>query len=102
MCAVQTDLDKLDANIERLQKPPRKLLPTVSGVLQDRLDSLLNKRLGERIRQLQVFRTQIADIQLKNERALKAKEIENSKVVDKLRRTVERLESVTNELKAER
>ena len=99
---MQTDLDKLDANIERLQKPPRKLLPTVSGVLQDRLDSLLNKRLGERIRQLQVFRTQIADIQLKNERALKAKEIENSKVVDKLRRTVERLESVTNELKAER
>jgi len=63
---------------------------------------LLNKRLEERIRQLQVFRTQIADIQLKNERELKAKEIENKKVVDKLRRTVERLESVTAELKAER
>jgi F-box/leucine-rich repeat protein 2/20 len=99
---LQTDLDKLDANIARVTKPPRKLLPTVSGILQDRLDSLLNKRLEERIRQLQVFRTQIADIQLKNERNLKAKDIENKKVVDKLRRTVERLEAVTNELKAER
>ena len=99
---MQDDLDKLDDKIAKTTKHPRALLPTASGALRDRLDSLLNKRLEERIRQLQVFRTQIADIQLKNERELKAKEIENKKVVDKLKRTVERLESVTAELKAER
>jgi len=100
--AEQDDLDKLDSYMATTTKQPRALLPTVSGALRDRLDSLLNKRLEERIRQLQVFRTQISDIQLKNERELKAKEIENKKVVDKLKRTVERLESVTSELKAER
>ena len=102
MSPPQDDLDKLDSKIATSTKQPRTLLPTASGALRDRLDSLLNKRLEERIRQLQVFRTQIADIQLRNERELKAKEIENKKVVDKLRRTVERLESVTAELKAER
>ena len=99
---MQDALDKLDAQIATTKKQPRGLLPTASGALRDRLDSLLNARLEERIRQLQVFRTQIADIQLKNERELKAKEIENRKAVDKLKRTVERLESVTAELKAER
>ena len=95
-------MDKLDAQIAGTKKHPRILLPTYSGVIQDKLDSLLSKRLEERIRQLQIFRTQISDIQLKNERDLKAKELENKKVVDKLKRTVERLESVTAELRAER
>lgn len=99
---MQDDLDKLDAKVKETTKQPRALLPTMSGAMKDRLDALLNKRLEERIRQLQIFRTQISDIQLKNERELKVKEIENKKVVDKLKRTVERLESVTAELKAER
>jgi hypothetical protein len=58
-CPQQDEVDKLDAQIAGTKKHPRILLPTYSGVIQDKLDSLLSKRLEERIRQLQIFRTQI-------------------------------------------
>jgi hypothetical protein len=96
----QEALDKLDDALSK--KKGRTLLPTPAGRFRDRLDSLFNSRLEERIRQLQVFRTQIEDIQAKNKRDHVAKQIEMAKVVDKLNRTRERLETVTSELAEER
>ena len=61
------------------------MIPTESGTLRDRFDSVINKRLEERIRQLQMIRAQITDIQLRNKRDLMAKQIEVKKIaVDEL------------------
>eukprot|EP00281_Chroomonas_sp_CCMP1168_P000787 CAMPEP_0206273134 /NCGR_PEP_ID=MMETSP0047_2-20121206/34427_1 /ASSEMBLY_ACC=CAM_ASM_000192 /TAXON_ID=195065 /ORGANISM="Chroomonas mesostigmatica_cf, Strain CCMP1168" /LENGTH=130 /DNA_ID=CAMNT_0053702197 /DNA_START=72 /DNA_END=461 /DNA_ORIENTATION=- len=88
----QQELDHLDEQIEH-QRP--FMIPTSSGAVRDRLDMMMNKRLEERIRQLQMVRAQVQDIQLKNKRDQLAKQIEINKVVDKLRRTKDRLELVT-------
>lgn len=96
----QEELDKLDASVDK--KKGLKLLATPSGKIRDRLDSLFNSRLEERIRQLQTFRSQIEDIQAKNKRDHVAKQIEIAKVMDKLTRTRDRLETVTTELAEER
>eukprot|EP00960_Hanusia_phi_P059410 764154-Hanusia_phi.AAC.2 len=97
----QHELDRLDEEIER-SRTRKTLLSTTSGMLRDRLDSLLNKRLEERINQLRIFRTQISEIQLKNKRDQLAKSIEIKKVIDKLSRTKQRLQDVMEELKQER
>ena len=97
----QYELDKLDEELQR-SRTKKSLLATPSGVMRDKLDSLLNKRLEERINQLRIFRTQIAEIQLKNKRDQLAKSIEIKKVVDKLARTKQRLQDVMEELKQER
>ena len=88
----------------------------------DVFDSLLSKRLEERIHQLQVFRQQLELIQMKNEREIVAAKIKNDKIVDKMKRllafffisselrtinylscrTKQRLDAVTDELKRER
>ena len=87
----------------------------------DVFDSLLNKRLEERIHQLQVFRQQLELIQMRNEREIMAAKIKNDKIVDKMKRlsldfvfernstidlvrcrTKQRLEAVTDELRRER
>ncbi|EKX32676.1 hypothetical protein GUITHDRAFT_121154 [Guillardia theta CCMP2712] len=97
----QYELDKLDEELQR-SRTKKSLLATPSGMMRDKLDSLLNKRLEERINQLRIFRTQIAEIQLKNKRDQLAKSIEIKKVVDKLARTKQRLQDVMEELKQER
>jgi hypothetical protein len=52
----------------------------------DVFDSLLSKRLEERIHQLQVFRQQLELIQMRNEREIMAAKIKNDKIVDKMKR----------------
>lgn len=100
--APPNDQDELDRLENELAKGKGKPAATPSGAVRDKMDSLLNKRLEERIRQLQMFRTQIQDIQMQNKRDQLAKQIEINKVVDKLMRTKDRLELITLELKQER
>jgi hypothetical protein len=54
----------------------------------DVFDSLLSKRLEERINQLQVFRQQLELIQMRNEREIVAAKIKNDKIVDKMKRLI--------------
>ena len=54
----------------------------------DLFDSLLSKRLEERIHQLQIFRQQLELIQLRNEREIIAAKIKNDKIMDKLKRLI--------------
>lgn len=81
-------LEKIERNYvhEQIDRERPVMIPTTSGALRDKVDGMINKRLEERIRQLQMIRAQIQDIQLKNKRDLLAKQIEVNKIVDKLRR----------------
>jgi hypothetical protein len=72
--------------VAQINRARPMMIPTESGTLRDRFDSVINKRLEERIRQLQMIRAQITDIQLRNKRDLMAKQIEVKKILDKLRR----------------